>query len=627
MQAKLTLGNVYTNEEQPHATLRAMLSLLGNVPQSRRVLRCVLRYSIAMVPPVQQSPSDESNPSIQGDGDQSSQPISQFDLLNRLAQALSCLRAGIGVEVWSLEVIWPGVGEQLLSYDSEHPGTLSLAEFAAIWAMALDKNSRKFDCPVFVAEARHGWPRTCNNVKSANMSELRRHLRKRPGLGYTRQLAFLELCPTCNDDFIDKEEFESRHGYNGELCNNRQSQRRGANAQVQWQLLYRKVEAAMASQHLQVHASPLSNNYENGIENIIQEENNHGSPLPGANASIPTSLASYNDIIEFSTVKSGQRNEKETMPYSTPYELILDSDSDDRQSDTEPQRTASSVTSGINQNSTSDTRLASRYVPLHVYGRSGVKEKDTLQELGKVRDTPPSAPWMSQSIRHYRTSNTGKDIDNMEENFQSSPWSTITRLSTLGDGSEATWPTVSNTGPWQIDSFRKEYPPWSTQSIRSERPKETQPVDYRFRRRAGFTDFSTMDRDQRWGSVPASGDRSTSSHFRYTGPVESFDPGGNDRAKDSPRSPRHMSTVRRINHRDGWSSYSAPAILQAIRHCPHCDATFSDTLHGKGNLARHIRHKHRDRPQICCSYCGQLFQRSDARLKHHRKKHPDFPPP
>ncbi|KAF5851463.1 hypothetical protein GGP41_004244 [Bipolaris sorokiniana] len=80
---------------------------------------------------------------------------------------------------------------------------------------------------------------------------------------------------------------------------------------------------------------------------------------------------------------------------------------------------------------------------------------------------------------------------------------------------------------------------------------------------------------------------------------------------------------------DGRShpSASTTSIHPEYRHCPYCDAQFKGNKDGKGNLARHIRHKHTDRPQICCEYCGQLFKRTDARLKHHRKKHQSFPPP
>ena len=345
-----------------------------------RVLRCVLRYSIVTALPMQQSPSssNESDPSTQSSGDQSLQPIAQFDHLSvssvshslyfhgqtpiqprfrsnlpfqRLTQALSCLRAGIGVEVWSLETIWPGVSEQLFWYDWDHPNTLSSAATAGILAImcSQEPDSRRFDCPVFVAEARHGWPRTCNNVKSTNMSELRRHLKTRPGRGYTPQLAFLGLCRTCNDDFIDKEVFESQHGYKGEFCNNRKPGRRRANAQVQWQLLYHQVEAAMTSQYLQARTSPLSNNSENGMGSAIREENDNDSALPGPSASMPLLSTPYNNGVEPPASDPILRNQNEAIPYLTPYQLIVDSDSGDEGPSIEPQHVSFSCIYSISR--------------------------------------------------------------------------------------------------------------------------------------------------------------------------------------------------------------------------------------------------------------------------------------
>jgi hypothetical protein len=163
------------------------------------------------------------------------------------------------------------------------------------------------------------------------MADLRRHLTTRPGRGYTRQLTFLELCPTCNDDFIDREVFESQHGYRGEHCNNRQPQRRRANAQVQWELLYRQVEATMISQHAQTRMSSLSAVYKNITDVDTQEQNNDSSALPVSSASIPTPPVSHNDVIESPGVQHLPNQQERAMPYLTPYELIVDSDSDEEQ--------------------------------------------------------------------------------------------------------------------------------------------------------------------------------------------------------------------------------------------------------------------------------------------------------
>lgn len=65
-----------------------------------------------------------------------------------------------------------------------------------------------------------------------------------------------------------------------------------------------------------------------------------------------------------------------------------------------------------------------------------------------------------------------------------------------------------------------------------------------------------------------------------------------------------------------------------IMHCPFdgCSARFTGEYR-KGNLGRHRRQKHAG--QVLCypcqgERCTRVFQRKDARLKHHRKAHPDL---
>ena len=180
----------------------------------------------------------------------------------RLRSAISCIETGIGIEVWTLEKAWPGVCQEISLFDVLYPDILHAKTIAPVNAMLSNKDTVRqkftFDCPVFVAESRHGWPRTCNNVKSSNMAELRRHLTKRPGRGYTAQLAFLELCPTCNEDFLDSHVFRTRHGSKGDICNSRRPQRKGEKAKEQWELLYRQVEKELAVQHLPARKRYLS---------------------------------------------------------------------------------------------------------------------------------------------------------------------------------------------------------------------------------------------------------------------------------------------------------------------------------------------------------------------------------
>ncbi|EUC26644.1 hypothetical protein COCCADRAFT_31608 [Bipolaris zeicola 26-R-13] len=152
------------------------------------------------------------------------------------------------------------------------------------------------------------------------MADLRHHLTTRPGRGYRRQLPFLKLCPTCNNDFIDKEVFESRHGYRGELCNNRQPQRRKANAQMQWELLYRQVEAEM-SKH-------------------TPKRNERESILPRSNARSAAPPVSNHTETDSPADRFIPHNQDVVISYLTPYQLIAKSKSDGRVPDTEPQRWA-----------------------------------------------------------------------------------------------------------------------------------------------------------------------------------------------------------------------------------------------------------------------------------------------
>jgi hypothetical protein len=79
----------------------------------------------------------------------------------------------------------------------------------------------------------------------------------------------------------------------------------------------------------------------------------------------------------------------------------------------------------------------------------------------------------------------------------------------------------------------------------------------------------------------------------------------------------------------GRSAPSSTSVVvgNALR-CSHegCKSEFNKSW-GKGNLARHLRMKHKDggRRYICqVGSCASVFQRSDARLKHYRKEHPEL---
>jgi hypothetical protein len=91
-------------------------------------------------------------------------------------------------------------------------------------------------CPIREINRRLGRRYTCSGVLADNMSGIRRHLLR-------NHLDFLKRCPTCNEDFINKDKFERGHGINGEFCSVVRKQRRGVSIEEQWQSLYQKLES------------------------------------------------------------------------------------------------------------------------------------------------------------------------------------------------------------------------------------------------------------------------------------------------------------------------------------------------------------------------------------------------
>lgn len=70
---------------------------------------------------------------------------------------------------------------------------------------------------------------------------------------------------------------------------------------------------------------------------------------------------------------------------------------------------------------------------------------------------------------------------------------------------------------------------------------------------------------------------------------------------------------------------SSSVVIGDVLRCPHegCKAEFKKSW-SRGNLGRHLRNKHKNggRSYHCEAHgCASVFQRSDARLKHYRKKH------
>jgi uncharacterized Zn-finger protein len=100
------------------------------------------------------------------------------------------------------------------------------------------------------------------------------------------------------------------------------------------------------------------------------------------------------------------------------------------------------------------------------------------------------------------------------------------------------------------------------------------------------------------------------------------------------RSPTHSVARLEVPHQQqvdsgGSSPASVPSLpIPDIVRCNHhrCQAEYKGRYR-KGNLARHMRLKHGISVMVyyCkASGCTRDFRRQDARLKHHRKRHPEL---
>ncbi|ORX93466.1 hypothetical protein BCR34DRAFT_239481 [Clohesyomyces aquaticus] len=94
---------------------------------------------------------------------------------------------------------------------------------------------REFACPVYEADILLDRRHSCRGTKAESMAHVRRHLKQ----GRKPHVKFLELCRTCCKHFLDKREFETYHGKDGEFCDNHHPQSRGKQVEEEWYSLYR----------------------------------------------------------------------------------------------------------------------------------------------------------------------------------------------------------------------------------------------------------------------------------------------------------------------------------------------------------------------------------------------------
>ncbi|KAJ8110723.1 hypothetical protein OPT61_g6506 [Boeremia exigua] len=103
-------------------------------------------------------------------------------------------------------------------------------------------------------------------------------------------------------------------------------------------------------------------------------------------------------------------------------------------------------------------------------------------------------------------------------------------------------------------------------------------------------------------------------------------PAASDAASCAIASFSSTSSTISFSHSSFSTTTSSAPSSETLR-CTDCDAVFQGNYR-KGNLARHCRLTHKGKKEYLCQSpdCHQAFRRSDARLKHYRKHHPDLAP-
>lgn len=87
----------------------------------------------------------------------------------------------------------------------------------------------------------------------------------------------------------------------------------------------------------------------------------------------------------------------------------------------------------------------------------------------------------------------------------------------------------------------------------------------------------------------------------------------------------HPALISRISSPVPSISSLASSHASDVLYCSCCDRTYTGKYR-RGNLSRHMRWQHgtNGTHEYPCGACDRVFQRQDARLKHQRKRHPEF---
>jgi hypothetical protein len=162
-------------------------------------------------------------------------------------------------------------------------------------------------CPEFQYNLMNGGKQSCGGANEINMSGVCTHLER-------AHKKVIKLCRTCNEHFVDKNEFET---YHGDLCRTPRRQARGGAAKEdQWRLLFKKmfpkeersVSPCTRFQCLELLSYTDNYNIDNGIDDarvgLVTSNDQSPSSILELNATPTTYLQPTNSSGPFAAPSS-----------------------------------------------------------------------------------------------------------------------------------------------------------------------------------------------------------------------------------------------------------------------------------------------------------------------------------
>ncbi|KAF2024297.1 hypothetical protein EK21DRAFT_117891 [Setomelanomma holmii] len=432
-----------------------------------------------------------------------------------------------------------------------------------------ETRKRTLECPVFVAERSHGRKRSCNNIIAQSMSQVRRHL-IRPSKGYPAQLSFLKLCPTCNEDIVDRDEFEKFHGQNGQLCNLVRQQRKGEKAKEQWNALYHTVET-----HLKMDYQLCNTTLHSSYETETVKHYLNASSVGPLEAWLPT----YHNVFSSSPEVSSQTLMTEHLGEQTSIKGPTT-----QYPDFKDMLAASSFGTDFSEAPNGESMILSLDASLNNF----------TNYLETVSDTANGSP--IESMQHFR------DDSNPTQSLHS--WIPATEYA-------SSCKTMTPLAMADVDLAPGD------QFHSSQGPVDSPPIQ---RSRLG----------RFWTKLVAKSRVSSKAQACVIDLLAAMQQDDLEDLIDDKGTEKHRHRRNSLPPESGSSSdtFEASTPGRGALCCvtEGCTAKYTG-LYRKSNFARHLRLKHRgsETTTFACEElsCDRIFQRQDARLQHYRKQHPD----